>query len=498
MVVDAIFEALAFIATWETMRFLLFGIVVGLTVGIIPGMGGTVGLAILIPFVVGLEPASGIAMLVGMMAVTHTSDTFPSVLLGVPGTAGSQATILDGYALARKGRAAEALGAAFLASMLGGLLAAVIFLGSIVVLRPILLLMASPEVFFLTVFGLAIVALVVQGSVLTGLLSGLFGMLLGLVGFAPTAPVTRFTFGALYLTDGLAIALIAMGLFGIPEMVDMIIGRREKRVPVTLTGAYRQQLSGFRAVLRNPRLVVQSSVAGAIVGAVPGLGGSVVDWIAYGLGKRTVKDNTFGTGDIRGVIAPEAANNAKDGGSFMPSLLLGVPGSGGMALVITGFAILGYNVGPNMATVNLHVTIAVVWLLAIANVFAATSMSALAVPISRITSVPPALLAPAIILIMFAAAYQNLYSPMDMFALLILGLVGWVMKIVGWPRAPAIIGFVLTIPAERGFWLSSNIYGVSMLARPGVIIIALLTVVTVFFGKRTTSGSLLEPVKVKS
>jgi TctA family transporter len=182
----------------------------------------------------------------------------------------------------------------------------------------------------------------------------------------------------------------------------------------------------------------------------------------------------------------------------MPSLLLGVPGSGGMALVITGFAILGYNVGPNMATVNLHVTIAVVWLLAIANVFAATSMSALAVPISRITSVPPALLAPVIVLIMFAAAYQNLYTLMDMIALLVLGLMGWVMKIVGWPRAPTIIGFVLTIPAERGFWLSSNIYGVSMLARPGVIIIVLLTIITVFFGKRTTAGALSEPVTVKS
>ncbi|MGH3356059.1 MAG: tripartite tricarboxylate transporter permease, partial [Nocardioidaceae bacterium] len=329
---DVLGEALAQLLDPARLGWVVLGATVGFVVGMLPGLGGTVGMSILLPFVFGMDPYSGVALLIGMAAAVHTGDVYPSVLLGVPGSSGSQATVMDGYPLARAGKAARALGASLSASMIGGVIGAIALFGTIMVARPVILALESPQLFMLVLFGLAMVGILAQGTMLAGLLAGLIGALLGCVGAAPAAPEYRFTMGTLYLWEGIPLAVLVLGLFALPEMVDLLAGGESISKSAKLSGGL---LSGVRSTLRHWFLVVRSSLLGVAVGVIPGLGGSVVDWIAYGVAKQTCRDShTFGKGDIRGVIAPESSNNAKEGGALIPTLLFGVPGSGTTAVLL--------------------------------------------------------------------------------------------------------------------------------------------------------------------
>lgn len=470
---DVYLEAFRAVFQPQVFIYLLIGTTVGLIIGILPGLGGTVGMSILLPFVFGLEPTAGIALLIGMAAVVHTSDTFPSVLLGVPGSAGSQATIMDGFPLAKQGRAGEALGAAFTASLLGGLIGAFVLGSVIFIARPLILAFGSPELFMMSLLGLGTVALVSSGGVAKGFAAGLFGMLLGTIGGAPAVAEYRFTFDMLYLFSGIPLAVLALGLFAIPEMVDLLVKGTTIAASTELSGS---KLRGFRATIVNLRIVVMNSTVGVIMGMIPGVGGSVVDWIAYGATSSVVRDNSqFGKGDIRGVIGPESANNAKEGGALIPTLLFGIPGSGTGAILLGGLLLMGIQAGPNMAGRNLDVTLSIVWTLAIANAVGALACFAVSPWMARISSVPVKRLVPVLLVVMIAAAYQSSRSWGDVFLLGVIGLLGWALKYAGWPRAPILIGFVLSLASERYLHLSRSRYGWEWLQRPGVIVIAVVT-----------------------
>lgn len=469
---DVYLEAFRAVFQPQVFIYLLIGTTVGLIIGILPGLGGTVGMSILLPFVFGLEPTAGIALLIGMAAVVHTSDTFPSVLFGVPGSAGSQATIMDGFPLAKQGRAGEALGAAFTASLLGGLIGAFVLGSVIFIARPLILAFGSPELFMLSLLGLATVALVSGGGVAKGAAAGLFGMLLGTIGGAPAVAEYRFTFDMLYLFSGIPLAVLALGLFAIPEMVDLLVKGTTIAASTELSGG---KLRGFRATIVNWRIVAMSSTVGVIMGMIPGVGGSVVDWITYGATSSVVRDNSqFGKGDIRGVIGPESANNAKEGGALIPTLLFGIPGSGTGAILLGGLLLMGIQAGPNMAGRNLDVTLSIVWTLAIANAVGALACFAVSPWMARISSVPVKRLVPVLLVVMIAAAYQSSRSWGDVFLLGVIGLLGWALKYAGWPRPPILIGFVLSLASERYLHLSRSRYGWEWLQRPGVIVIAVV------------------------
>ena len=469
---DAAFSALENLASIDLLLHLFLGITIGLVIGLLPGLGGVVGMSLFLPFLFGMDPFVGMAMLVGFAAVGQTSDTYPSVLLGVPGSAGSQATILDGYALARQGQAARALGASFSASMIGGVFGAFSLLAVITVARPLVQALGSPELFMLTVLGIATVGVLVRGDPLLGLLSALFGIMIGTIGGAPATPEYRYVFGSLYLWDGVPLVAVAMGLFAIPEVLTLLVNRIRIAGKAELEGG---MFDGFRETLRHKGLVLRSSLLGTGIGAVPGMGGSVVDWMAYGIAQQTSRDSSqFGKGDIRGVIAPESANNAKEGGTLMPTLILGIPGSGTSAVLLGGLILMGLTPGPSMLAENLDVTLTVVWALVIANVVATTVCFFLSHPISRITLIPAQILAPFLIVLFFAASYQATNNWGDIFSVLVIGLLGFAMKLVGWPRAPALIGFVLAANLERYLHLSISRYEFSWLLFPPVLVIGFL------------------------
>jgi TctA family transporter len=481
---EAALDALLTLLEPGNLAFMLAGVAVGMAVGILPGLGGTVGLSLLLPFVFGMEQSSAIALLIGMAAVVHTADTFPSILLGVPGSSGSQATIMDGYPLARQGQAARALGAAFFSSMFGGLIGAVALLLILPLARPLVLAFGSPELFMLALLGLSMVGILSGKHPFRGALMAALGLLIAAIGAAPATPFYRFTFGQLYLYDGIPLAVMALGLFALPELLDLLVAGTSiaSEAPIVVDRGWRE---GLRDVIREKALVIRSAVLGVVVGFVPGLGGSVVDWISYGVAAQTSKGGeAFGTGDIRGVIAPESSNNAKEGGALIPTLLFGIPGSGTTAVLLGGLILLGLQPGPRMIRSGLSVTLLVVWTLALANVFGAIACVALSGFVSRLATVRAARLAPFLLVVMLAGAYQSTRSWGDLVAFVVIGLMGWVLRRLDYPLPPVLIGFVLAASIERNLWISMTRYGWSWLADPGVISIGLITVVLTTLGIR--------------
>jgi len=468
---EAAVEAAGNIANLQYFGWILVGTSVGVLVGVIPGLGGVTGMSLLLPFIFGMDAYTGLALLMGMAAVVHTADTFPSVLIGVPGSAGSQATVLDGYALAKKGEAERALSAAFTVSLVGGVIGALILLGTIYVIRPIVLSFGSPELFMFSLLGLAMVGLLTGGQPFAGLAGGAVGLLFGSVGMAPGAVEYRFSYDVIYLLDGLPVVVIALGLFAIPEMIDLLVDNRPIAKTADLIKGGRRQ--GIRDAWTHRYLVVRSAIFGNFIGVIPGLGGAVADWMAYGFAKSFAKDDSqFGKGDIRGVIGPESANNAKEAGSLVPTLIFGIPGSPTTAILLGGLLLLGLFPGPDMVTKDLPITLSIIWTLVVANILGAIACFALARQISKVTAIPPKIFMSSLLVIVTVAVFQSTYHWGDILLMLGIGVLGWTWKQIGWSRAPFLIGFVLSRPAERYLHLTMSRYGFEWLGRPIVIGVA--------------------------
>ena len=285
----ALGEAFALILQPQQIMFLVLGVLLGLSVGVFPGLGGIAGLSLVLPFIYGMEPVSGLALMVGLVAVIPTSDTFASVLMGIPGSSASQATVLDGFPLAKNGQAARALSAAFASSLFGGLLGATVLTFFILIARPLVLAFGLPEMLMITILGLSMVAILAGRLPLKGLASAGLGLMIGTIGAADAGGSPRMSqYDWAYLYDGLKLVIVGLGIFAIPEIVALLAPR-----PVDCQGRRHWALAGWTAY---PRLVGKSSGCrsaarsiGVIVGVIPGLGGSVVDWIAYGHTVQTVE-----------------------------------------------------------------------------------------------------------------------------------------------------------------------------------------------------------------
>lgn len=491
-------SALEGLMSLQHLTYMLLGIVVGLGVGILPGLGGIAGMSLLMPFIYGMDPVSAIAMLVGMVAVIPTGDTFTSVLMGIPGSSASQATVLDGYPLAKQGQAARALSAAFSASLLGGVFGAVLLTGFVVVAKPIILMFSTAELFMFAVLGLSVVGVLAGASMVRGLAACGLGLMFGAIGAAPATGESRFDLKLDYLMDGVPLVIIGLGLFAIPELAELMRRHRPIASGSTLGSGW---IQGVKDTFRHWFLVLRSSALGTFIGAIPGLGGGVVDWIAYGHAAQSVKDNSqFGKGDVRGVIAPESANNALQGGALMPTLLFGIPGSGSMAVFLGGMVLLGLQPGPNMVTTDLNLTYTIAWTLAIASIVGAFICFLLASPISRLTFVPFNLIAPAMIMLICFAAFQARRDATDLLVLLGVGVLGIFLRRFGWPRPAFLIGFVLSGQVENYLYQALQFYGWGFLQRPGVLIIGALAVVSLLLAVRSRvseDGAVTAPGKAE-
>lgn len=480
---EAMQSAFVGLLSFQHFAYMLLGIVVGLGVGILPGLGGIAGMSLLMPFIYGMDSVSALAMLVGMVAVIPTGDTFTSVLMGIPGSSASQATVLDGFPLAKKGQAARALSAAFSASLLGGVFGAVMLTGFVVVAKPLILSFTTAELFMFALLGLSVVGVLAGESIMRGVIACGLGLMVGAIGAAPATGESRFDLGIDYLIDGVPLVIIGLGLFAIPEIAELV---RRSRPIASSSGLGAGWLQGVADTFRNWFLVLRCSALGTFIGSIPGLGGGVVDWIAYGHAAQSSKNaSNFGKGEIKGVIAPESANNALQGGALMPTLLFGIPGSGSMAVFLGGMVLLGLQPGPSMVTTDLELTYTIAWTLAFSSIVGAAICFFLAVPIARLTFVPFNLIAPFMIMIICFAAFQARRDLTDLLVLFVVGIVGIFLRRFGWPRPAFLIGFVLSSQAENYLYQALQFYGWEFVQRPGVLIIGALAIVSTLMALRS-------------
>ncbi|MCS2609299.1 tripartite tricarboxylate transporter permease [Halomonas dongshanensis] len=474
---EVIFSSLGQLFTASHLFYMMVGVLIGLVVGIIPGLGGIAGMSLLLPFLYGMEPSVALGMLMGLVAVIPTGDTFASVLLGIPGSSASQATVVDGFSLAKKGQAARALSSAFLSSLIGGLMGALVLTAFILVARPIVLSFSSSELFMLTLLGLSMVAVLSGKDLFKGLVACGFGLLVGTIGMAPATGEFRLPFEVDYLYDGLPLVVVGLGIFALPEIIDLLVKRGSIAEQSCELGKGWQQ--GMKDVVRQPGLVARCAGIGSLMGTIPGLAGSVVDWLTYGHAVQSAKDKSqFGKGDIRGVIAPESANNACACGAMVPTLLFGIPGSGTAAVFLGGLLLLGLQPGVSMLETNLDLTYTIIWSLALANILGAALCLGLAKPVASLTRVPFVILAPIITILILFAAYQATRSLGDLFALGAIGVLGVLFKQANWSRPAFLIGFVLAPGAEAYFYQAAQFQGTEAFIRPGVIIIGLMIAAT--------------------
>jgi putative tricarboxylic transport membrane protein len=481
---DSLISAFGLIFSGAHFLYLLLGVVMGIFIGILPGLGGIVGFSILMPFIYGMDPVSALAMLIGLIAVIPTSDTFASVLMGIPGSSASQATVLDGFQLAKQGQAARALSAAFSASLFGGLFGALVLTLIVVIAKPIILFFGSSELFMLGILGISMVGVLSGDSFVKGFLACGVGLLLGTMGSAPATGEWRLTFGSYYLFDGLKVVTVGLAAFAVPEICDLL--RKNAKIATKDEPLGKGWLQGLKDTIREKWIVLRCAGIGTMVGILPGLGGSVVDWIAYGHVVQTARDKSnFGKGDIRGVIAPESANNAKEGGGLVPTILFGIPGSGSMAVFLGGLTLLGIEPGPALIEEDLQFTYVMVWSLALANVIGAGMCFAISSKVAKITTIPYGILAPFMIMIICFAAFQVTRSIYDLYTLIILGAFCTLMKSYNWPRPALLIGFVLSDTLETYLYQAVQIYDWNFLTRTSVITIFVITLISVFLGMRT-------------
>jgi putative tricarboxylic transport membrane protein len=474
--------ALVQLLTGPHLLYLLLGVALGMVVGILPGVGGLAGMALVLPFIFGMDPGPALAMMIGLTSVPATSDTFSSVLIGVPGSAGAAATVMDGFPMAKRGEGARALSAAFTASLVGGLFGALVLTFAFVAARPILLAIGFGEQLMLVILALTLVGMLTGTNAVKGLASCALGLLIGTIGSSQATAEYRFTFNLLYLADGVPLVIVALGAFALPEILDVLrhhhsIAQRE------LVG--RGWVQGIRDVTRNFGLVLRCSGLGALAGILPGMGGGVVGWISYGHAVQSSRDRSeFGKGDVRGVIGPESANNAKDGADLIPALFFGIPGSGTMALFLGGLVVIGLTPGRTMVTTHVDLIYLIIWSLAVANVLATGISSCLARPIAMLTTIRFTVIAPFIIVMVFFSAYQAKADWGDLIAVLMVGVVGIYMKRFGWSRAALLIGLVLSQRLEASLYRTVQIYGFDIFLRPVALGILAVAIVSMYFAVR--------------
>lgn len=481
---DAVAQGFTLFFDGEVLLLVVLAVFVGLMLGVLPGLGGLTALALLLPFVYGMEPMSGLAFLLAAHAVVYTGGALTSVALGIPGSGPNAATVIDGYPMTRAGRGGEALGAAFASSGLGGLVGVLALVGLLPFLRPIVLHIGSPETFMFAVMGIIYVGVLGEKSMARGLIAGGLGVFLALIGYDRLVGVPRFWLGMDYFLDGIRLVPLVLGLFAIPEIVELALGRKSFDENHRPTDRFAQIGRGIVAVVRRPYLLIKSSLIGVFIGIIPGVGGDTAPFVAYASAKQTSSDpSAFGKGCIEGVIAPESSNNAKEGGALVTTLALGIPGSAGMSLLLGGFLLLGLEPGPDFLVNHMDIAVGLSLVLAFANLIAVVIMIAASPLLLKIADVRPQVLAPilTVLVVLGAYAYQN--EPLDVVATFVIGLLGCAMKSLGYSRPALVLGFVMAPLIETYLHISLQRYGVSFLLRPGCLLLLALIIMGLSWGR---------------
>ncbi len=463
------------------MVSMFLAVIAGIIFGILPGLSGMTFMAIFIPFTWGMSPYLAMTVLVSAYAVASTGGSITSILVNIPGTGPSAATLLDGFPLTQQGKAGRALGAMLVASGLGGVEGTIVLALLIPMVMPIVMAFGSPECFFLIAMGLSFIAALGHGSKTKAAISGLLGLLLSFVGYHDGTGFARYTFDSSFLLDGIKIIPCALAIFAMPETIYLMVSGGSIVKEGTIVRASAVDIwEGVKDVFRHWWLHLRCVILGVFVGIVPGVGGDVAVWVAYGHAKTTSKHpETFGQGNIEGVIAPESASNGKEGGAMLPTLALGIPGSGAMAVLLGAFLIQGIQPGPTFLQERLDLAWTIVGALVLSNLLGIVICLFIAPTLIKVTRVRGHLLAPFLLCIMALGAYCYRNSLSDVFLMLALSCLGWTMRQLGYSRPAFFLGYVLGELAERYFGISILAHGWKFFLTPISLTIIAFTIFSV-------------------
>lgn len=468
----------------STFNLMMIGIAIGFVVGILPGLGGPTAMALMLPFVFKMSAVEAFAFLLGMTAVTATTGDITSVLFGVPGEPTTASTIVDGHAMARNGETGRALGAVLMSSLVGAVFAGVALGAAIPIIRPLVLSFGSPEFFMLSILGISFVAALSGEDALKGLVAGGIGLMLATIGLDPISGIQRYTFGQLFLWDGVGLVPITIGFYAIPETIELaILGTSISTKEVGELGGV---MEGVKDTFRHWWLVIRCSALGTLTAIIPGMGAATTQWLAYAHAVQSSPNKErFGKGDVRGVLGPGAANNSTLGGSLITTIAFGVPASVIMAILLGAFIIQGIVPGPDMLLPppkgHLDLTYSFVWVIIISNIITVAICFVFLKPIARVTQVRGGIIIPIILILIYLGAFAEKNAFEDMLVVLFFGALGWIMEKLEWPRPPVLLGLVLGPLAENRLFLSTDNYGWAWTTRPAVIGIFALTLFGIFY-----------------
>lgn len=437
--------------SWPAPLYLLVGTMLGMLFGVLPGLGGPQVMALLLPVTFTMEPSHAIILLIGAAGAVPTGGSLTAILMNTPGTGQNAATMFDGFPLAKMGKAGMAIGAASFASVLGGIFGAIILTLILPVGRYIVLAFSYPEYFMMALMGIAMIAGLSEGALWKAVIAGGAGLMFSFVGYDPITGAQRFTFGTDYLVDGIKLIPALIGVFALSEAITLFNKKgaiAQEKVNTSLNGV----LSGITSVFTHFGVFLKSSVIGTLIGIIPGVGGAVANFLAYGHAASTRKNpENFGKGDIRGVIAPEAANNAKDGGALVPTLIFGIPGSLEMAILLGALMLHGIQPGPRMMMDTPGIALTLIYTLVLANILAGIITILAAAPLARLTSIKTIYIAPIVMMLSLVGAYATEGMIADVIVAVIFGLIGYAMQCYGFSRVALIIALVLGNLLQKSF-----------------------------------------------
>ena len=462
--------------------YLFVGSIFGLIIGIIPGLSGHFAMAMAVTFLYTMEPAAGIAFLLGAHATVAQGGGLTAILFSTPGTGQNAATLLDGPPMRDRGEAGIAVGAAMASCFLGATFGAVVLALLIPVLREVVLFFGPPEVFVLAFLALTFVAVLGKEDMTRSLIAALLGLLLAMIGVDNVTNTERFTFGSDHLADGLSLVPVILGLFAVAEMIDLWVrgGSLARNVPKALSArdTQAQIFTGIGLAFKKWWLVLRCSAIGTGMGLIPGLGSAPAAFVAYGHAKQTSKDKaSFGHGNVEGVIGPEAANDAVEGGALASTLAFGIPGSSSMAILLSGLFILGLDTGPQMLNRNVDIVFVMIFTIIIGNLIGTIVGMFLVNPLSRATSIRASVMVPVLTAIIATGAFAGDRAIFDIGIAVVFGIIGYFMKVLNYSRAAMLIGFVLGFAVEKNLYLALLLDGPFFIFEPIPLTLLVITVV---------------------
>lgn len=484
-------EVLASLFTVDVLIGLLVGVAGGMIIGALPGLSASMGVALMIPITYGMEPIAALVMLTSIYTAAIYGGSFTAILIHTPGTPSSAATAKDGYELTKQGRGLEAIGWSTTASVFGGFLSGIALFLIAPPLARFALRFSSPEYFFIALFGLTIIGSLAGDSPLKGTMSGVFGLIIGLIGMETNTAYSRFTFGSIELQSGIQLIPAMIGLFSISQIMVQAERLSSKNglskgqildKSIVISGKF---LPNFREYVHALPNMIRSSIIGVLIGILPGAGGDIACWVSYNEAKRVAKKKEdFGRGSVEGIIASEAANNAVTGGAFIPLLTLGVPGSGTAAILMGGLLIQGLTPGTTLFTKNAHIIYPIMIGFIVANLLMGVFGVLSAKYVARIAEIPMNILAPIIVILAIVGSYAIRMSMFDVYVMMAFGLIGYYMRKSSFPTAPIVLALILGPMAEKGFFSSismakGNVWAY-FISRPLSMVFFVLTIMSLF------------------